>query len=110
MSNGYRAQPSKLKSGEGKYIFKKSLEKYLPDDILYRKKMGFAVPLEKWFRNELREKVRSELLEGSLLDTGYFNQKEIKRIVNDHQSGKREHSASIWALLMFNSFIKNVAS
>ena len=101
---------SKLRNGEGKYIFKKSLESHLPDDILYRTKMGFGVPLEKWFRNELRDKVRSELLDGDLIETGYFKRKSLKRMVEDHQSGRREHSASIWALLMFNSFIRNVAS
>ena len=48
----------KLKGREGKYVFKKALEPYLPRDVLYRPKMGFAVPLKSWFRGPLRERVR----------------------------------------------------
>ena len=49
----------KLRGGEGKYIFKKSMEPYLPQELLYRPKMGFAVPLAKWFRGALKERIDS---------------------------------------------------
>jgi asparagine synthase (glutamine-hydrolysing) len=63
----------KLKNGEGKYIFKKSMERHLPHDILYRRKQGFAVPLAAWFRGPLRQRVREALLVPDLADTGIFN-------------------------------------
>jgi asparagine synthase (glutamine-hydrolysing) len=96
----------KLKGQEGKHVFKKALESHLSDDILYRKKMGFAVPLAKWFRGPLRERVRECLLGKSMQDTGLFDQDFIRKIVDQHQSGKRDYSAVIWSLLMFESFIR----
>jgi len=96
----------KLKGKEGKYIFKKTLEPMLPDEILYRQKMGFAVPLAGWFRGPLREKVRSNLLSSEMLESGLFNQRYLETLVDQHQSGLRDYSASIWTLLMFHSFLK----
>ncbi len=96
----------KLKGSEGKYIFKKSLEKYLPHDILYRKKQGFAVPLASWFRGPLRERVQQALLGPTLADTGMFNQAFLREIVEQHLSGRRDYSAPIWTLLMFEAFLK----
>ena len=97
----------KLRGRQGKYIFKRALESRLPQDVLYRPKMGFAVPLASWFRGPLRERVQNALLGESLRSTGMFNDKHIARIVSEHQSGLREHSAVIWSLLMFESFLKN---
>jgi len=96
----------KLRGREGKYIFKKSLEPYLPHDILYRPKMGFGVPLANWFRGPLKERVRESLLGTTLRDTGYFNQEIVKQIVDQHQSGLRDYSSAIWALLMFEGFCR----
>jgi asparagine synthase (glutamine-hydrolysing) len=95
----------KLKGTEGKYIFKKSLEPHLTQDILYRKKMGFGVPLASWFRGPLREKVNTAILGEKLASTGMFNQKYLKHLVDQHQSGVRDYSAPIWSLLMFESFL-----
>lgn len=97
----------KLHNHEGKYIFKKSLEDYLPDEVLYRNKMGFAVPLAKWFRGELRARVRTSLLGKTLAETGIFNMKFIEEMLDQHQSGKRDYSAPLWTLLMFESFLRN---
>lgn len=97
----------KLNAGEGKFIFKKAMEPYLPNDILYRKKMGFAVPLASWFRGPLKEKVRSAVLSPVLLQTGYFNANYLHELVDHHQSGLRDHSTALWALLMFESFLRN---
>ncbi len=96
----------KLKGREGKYIFKKALEHTLPDTILYRPKMGFAVPLASWFRGPLREKVRDGILGDAMRDSGLFDQSYLKKIVDQHQSGARDYSAPIWTLLMFDSFLR----
>ena len=97
----------KLRGREGKYIFKKSLESRLPNDILYRPKMGFSIPLASWFRGPLREKVREGILGSMMADSGLFNRSYLERLVNQHQSGIRDYSASIWSLLMFSAFLKN---
>ena len=96
----------KLRGSEGKYLFKKALEPMLPHDILYRKKMGFAVPLASWFRGPLRDKVRNSLLSDEMLGSGLFNERYLHTLVDHHQSGIRDYSASIWTLLMFHSFLK----
>lgn len=95
----------KLNNGEGKYVFKKSLEKDLPHDILYRPKMGFRVPLQSWFRNELKEKIKSSVLSERMLDCGYFDQGYLTTIINEHQSGLRDHSAPLWTLMMYDQFL-----
>jgi asparagine synthase (glutamine-hydrolysing) len=98
----------KLNGREGKYVFKKSLEPHVPRDVLYRDKMGFAVPLASWFRGPLRGRVRELIDGGELARTGYFDPAMVRRLVDEHQSGAREHSATIWALLMFDAFLRNV--
>jgi len=95
----------KLRGREGKYIFKQALESRLPDSILYRPKMGFAVPLASWFRGLLRDQVSDALLGDGLRDCGIFDEQSLARIADQHISGVRDHSAPIWALLMFNGFL-----
>jgi asparagine synthase (glutamine-hydrolysing) len=97
----------KLRGQEGKYILKKALEPHLPNDVLYRPKMGFGVPLGKWFRGPLKQRLRDSLLEGGLADTGMFDHAFLEKLVNEHQSGLREHSAPLWSLLMFQAAIAN---
>ncbi|HED39461.1 MAG TPA: amidotransferase 1, exosortase A system-associated [Chromatiales bacterium] len=94
----------KLRKGSGKHIFKQSLHSRLPNDILYRRKMGFAVPLGAWFRGPLRNRVRDVLLNERMSDSGFFNHNVILRLLDEHQSGGRDHSVVLWTLLMFESF------
>ncbi|MBV8665075.1 MAG: amidotransferase 1, exosortase A system-associated [Burkholderiaceae bacterium] len=97
----------KLNGSEGKHIFKKALGPYLPDDILYRSKMGFAVPLANWFRGPLRQSVRDALLGPTLANTGIFNLDFVREMLDQHQSGRRDFSTPLWALLMFEAFLRN---
>jgi asparagine synthase (glutamine-hydrolysing) len=100
----------KLSGGEGKRIFKRALEPYLSRDILYRRKMGFAVPLASWFRGALRQRIRDALLGPTLAETGIFNTGFLEVLLDQHQSGRRDHSATLWALLMFEAFVRNSLS
>ena len=96
----------KIKNGCGKYILKKAMEPHLPHDVLYRKKMGFRVPLSDWFRGPLKQKLRDALLSEQMKSSGLFNMKTIEKWLDDHQSGRKEYSAPLWTLLMFSSFYK----
>jgi len=98
----------KMKGSEGKHIFKKSMEPHLPQDVLYRKKMGFSVPLVRWLRGPLRSKVREALLGSHMAESGMFNIATIRLLVDQHESGARDHSTPIWTLLMFDAFLRNV--
>jgi asparagine synthase (glutamine-hydrolysing) len=95
----------KLRGGQGKLIFKQALEPHLPRDLLYRPKMGFSVPLVNWFRGPLRQRVREAVLGERLLDTGMFDRRLLAQLVDQHQSGARDHSAPLWSLLMFDAFL-----
>ena len=96
----------KLKGSEGKHIFKQALKPYLSDDILYRKKMGFSIPLGAWLRGPLQEQVRAAVLNPALRDTGFFNESYLKQMVEQHQTGIKDHAVSLWSVLMFDAFLR----
>ena len=96
----------KLRGGTSKYLLKKANEPYLPDDVLYRKKMGFAVPLARWFRGPLRQRVRDSLLSGPMRDSGMFNPVTMRQIVEQNEAGTRDFSTTIWTMLMFDAFLR----
>jgi asparagine synthase (glutamine-hydrolysing) len=96
----------KLRSGEGKWLLKEAMAPKLPHDLLYRPKMGFAVPLVSWFRGPLKQRLRDAVLGERLADSGYFNRATLQSLVEQHQSGARDHSAPLWSLLMFEAFLR----
>jgi len=98
----------KLRRGVGKYLFKKGLEPYLPAELLYRDKMGFSVPLADWFRGPLRARLQRSLASPVLADCGMFNLDYAQELMRQHQSGRRDHSAPLWSLLMFESFLRQL--
>ena len=100
----------KIKNGESKYLLKKTMEPHLPSEIMYRPKMGFAVPLMRWFRGPLKQRVRDALTGERLLNTGWFNADYLRHLVDAHESGRRDYSAPIWTLLMFEAFLRRMES
>ena len=95
----------KLKGNTGKYIFKKSLERVLPKEILTRPKKGFGVPLADWFRKELKETSAAALFEADPM--GVLNPKTVADLWRKHQSGLRDFSTPLWTLLMFRLWQEN---
>ena len=98
----------KIRGQEGKFLLKKAMEPRLPDEILYRPKMGFSVPLARWFRGPLKERVRRAVLGPRLAETGWFDRGYLEHLIDAHQSGARDYSAPLWTLLMFEAFLRNV--
>jgi asparagine synthase (glutamine-hydrolysing) len=98
----------KLRGSEGKYLLKKAMEPYLPREVLYRRKMGFAVPLAAWFRGPLAATIRNVVLGKRLAATGMFNQDYLRQVVEAHQSGRRDYSVILWTVLMFDAFLGQV--
>ncbi len=83
-----------------KYILKKALEKELvPKEILYRKKMGFGVPIEHWFRNEMKDYMYEILLSDRAVNRGIFNKKAVKKLLDTHINTNINHAYRIWALI-----------
>jgi asparagine synthase (glutamine-hydrolysing) len=95
----------KLRGGTGKFVLKRALEPLLPADILYRKKMGFAVPLGRWFRGPLRARVAALATSRTLLDTGVFAPAGLARLVELHLAARRDFSPTLWSLLMLEGFL-----
>jgi asparagine synthase (glutamine-hydrolysing) len=77
------------------------MEPVLPNDILYRKKQGFAIPLDRWFRCELRDLAHAYLFRS---DEGLLEHKFIQKIWDQHQSGHYDRSAHLWSILMFRKW------
>ncbi len=99
--------PSRLKlhGREGKHVFKAALEPHVPKEILYRPKQGFAVPLAAWFRGPLRRRLRDTLCGPVLRESGLFDMGTLATVLDQHQSGERDHSAALWTLSMMESFL-----
>jgi asparagine synthase (glutamine-hydrolysing) len=98
----------KVRGQEGKFLLKEAMKPRLPEDILFRPKMGFAVPLARWFRGPLRERVRQAVLGPRLAATGWFNQDYLRHLVDAHQSGASDYSSPLWTLVMYEAFLRNV--
>jgi len=93
----------KLHNGRSKHIFKKMLERHLPASVLQRPKRGFAVPLHRWFRGELKEWLHDVLFSGSLLDRGYFRREYVESLWKAQQEGGSrvvDLGTHFWILLM----------
>jgi asparagine synthase (glutamine-hydrolysing) len=87
--------------GEKKHILKELFKPMLPDDILYRKKMGFAVPLATWLREELKDTAQEYLLNRNQGLVNYFKPDAIQSMWSAHQSGQKDYSSPLWSMLMF---------
>lgn len=91
----------KMKGLTKKYLLKRAAERLLPKQIIYRKKMGFSVPLVLWLRNEMQEYVHNFLSEQRLKKIGYFDAKVVFDIKKRHLRVKSNFDEKLWALLIF---------
>ena len=89
----------KQKNGQGKYILKKSMEDYLPKEIIYRPKTGFGAPLRHWMRNDLKDLVGDILSYESINKRGFFNAEEVQKMVALNYQGKIDASYTIFSIL-----------
>ena len=96
-------QNFKLRHGVGKYVFKQALKRLLPEPILTRSKMGFAVPLSEWFRSSLKPVFESAVLRDEM--EAYLNLQEVRRLWAQHQSGLRSRGSELWNLLMLSLWV-----
>ena len=93
-------QASRVHGTEGKVALKWSMQGLLPNDILYRRKQGFVLPIAHWFRTDLSQAAREAARSETLLDTGWFDAKALSRLAEDHIAGRRDHARELWQLLM----------
>jgi len=91
----------KLKGMTTKYILKRALQDIVPQEIIRRKKHGFGVPVGRWFRTSLNSYLHETLLGREALARGYFHEPTLRRLIAEHESGKRDHGHRLWSLLTF---------
>jgi asparagine synthase (glutamine-hydrolysing) len=98
----------KMRGGIQKYILRKLAERVgVPKEVLYRPKQDFALPLGHWMRNELKNLILAVMLDPGTLQRGYFNPNGVARLLDEHFQGRRDHSARIWRLFMFELWHRN---
>jgi asparagine synthase (glutamine-hydrolysing) len=91
----------KIANGRRKHILKSVAASLLPSEILTRPKQGFGVPIGSWFRGNLRELFSDTLLSRASLERGYFQPTVVRRLIQEHLSGKRDHASRLWQLVIF---------
>jgi len=97
----------KIKKGEGKYPLKKMMEGILPNDIIYRKKMGFPTPLKLMFQNELRSYAENLLLSPETKLLQFFKKTRIEQLIQEHNNDKFDHHKTLWQLVVLEEWLKN---
>lgn len=91
----------KLRGGTAKYLMKKLLERYLPHDLVYRRKWGFPAPIGNWLTRDLSYLIDQWLGPKRIRQQGIFNEKQVAEFVNAFRSGKHFHDKRIWSLIFF---------
>jgi asparagine synthase (glutamine-hydrolysing) len=96
----------RLRPGRSKVVLKRAFADLLPPAIRTRAKMGFGVPIGRWFREELKDELRGVLLDPVSLARGLFRPEAIRRLVDEHADGRRDHAPRLWALLMLELWFR----
>jgi len=95
----------KVRGNSGKLLLKRAMEPLVDREILYGVKRGFSVPLARWFRGPLRGRMLALADSPRLGDSTIVDREEIRRMVAAHLSGRRDHAAGLWLVLMFDAFL-----
>ncbi|MDT9597752.1 XrtA/PEP-CTERM system amidotransferase [Sphingosinicella rhizophila] len=98
----------RLRGGSGKWLMKRALGRYLPDEILHRRKMGFVTPISAWFRGALAAEGEAVARGSALAELGWFDRSAIARLAAEHRSGKGEHGRLLWQLLMLERSLQRL--
>jgi asparagine synthase (glutamine-hydrolysing) len=89
----------KIRNGQTKAILKEAVAGIIPDDIIHRRKQGFAAPMNEWLRSGWARFVEDTLLDSVLVRDGTFQRDEIRRLIEQHRSGQRDQGQNLWNLL-----------
>ena len=96
----------KYRNGRGKQLLRQTFADLLPPEIWERKKMGFGVPLDRWFRAELKPMAHDLLLDQTARQRGLFRPEVIERLLSEHASTQFDHSYRLWALVILELWLR----
>jgi asparagine synthase (glutamine-hydrolysing) len=96
----------KMAGGRTKALFKRAMEPYLPNEVIYRKKMGFGCPIDEWLRDELKPLAYDTLLSQAARERGLMRPDYVRRLLDEHCSGRSNHHTRLWALLMLELWFR----
>ena len=96
----------KIKDGKSKYILRKVLEKYVPNNLYDRPKSGFGIPVKEWLKNDLNNWMRDTLSKEELSKHHYFDINIIQKMIDDHSKSKYDYHLQLWTILMFQDWYK----
>lgn len=99
----------KIRGGVGKWPLRQILYRYVPPSLIERPKQGFAIPLDRWLRHELREWASDLLNPATLQRQGHLAPGVIQQVWQEHLSGQRDHGAKLWSVLMFQNWLQQTA-
>lgn len=91
----------KLRGTTGKYLLKRVAARHLPESCVNKRKQGFAIPLARWLRNELRELLMDTVHGESFRARDAFDVEAIRRLASEHVNGRANHAESLWSILVF---------
>lgn len=97
-------QEYKVQGRVSKYLLKKAVEGLIPDEIIHRKKMGFAAPMREWLKGDFGMQVEDTMTKSRLLERGYFNRQYISDLFAQHRTGRRDASLNIWTLFNLSAW------
>jgi asparagine synthase (glutamine-hydrolysing) len=92
----------RVRGGQGKWLLKKAMRRYLPDPILYRPKQGFVTPIAQWLRGPLARETRAIAASAGLARTGWLDGDRLRRVSEAHINGTADHSRLLWQMLMLD--------
>ncbi len=96
---------TKISNGQGKKILRDVLYQYVPKKLIERPKMGFSVPIDEWLRGPLKKWAEGLLSVNRLKQEGYLDVKLVRKLWQEHLSGKRDRQLILWAILMFEMWL-----
>jgi asparagine synthase (glutamine-hydrolysing) len=98
----------RIRRGQGKWLLKHAMERYLPQEVLYRPKQGFVTPISQWLRGPLAGEARAIGRGAALARTGWLDGHRISELAEAHISGRSDHSRLLWQLLMLDRSLRQL--